>query len=466
MYHKCMEQLSEIYQNRVAETRKGIAHHTLEEPNSIDKREQAKALRMEILLVNSEIINNASALLQKYPNVSREELIEALKLGNDFPFPEATEQMVDLLITNRDNTLEAFKALNKIEGDKSGAELIFNKIGQILKSNDDLWPNHKVTIEFTPLGLHLHVQDGEDFKNFLTDGAFLVKCLTLDEIFQVEIPVIVSTPDYSLSGDQIREIQTLGASVEECTKNLYKIAIEHEKTHVINLLLKRLSGQIQGRDFWVADLPYFPNEGKDNLAQLKLLGENLQDNDQQIDRNSDLYRQTLGYAVSMLKDEIIAYFSSTLNPNKYVLDILSESVLFEDGYYNFFAFHFKMDESSPLYQALWQDYLAIAKDSIEVAIKLYSTYLKLTPIRCLSLSGVLAQIPFEEWPKQLSETLFVDEADSIERIIALLDRCNDQILSQIEPFLDDISLYFADHPTEPFLPKLREIEIHLQNILS
>jgi len=80
---------------------------------SLEKKEAARELRMEILLSNAQLIKEVPALIVRNPEVSKKDLVELLARKLPIIHPEKTEKFVNNLLNNRDKFQRVREQLEK-----------------------------------------------------------------------------------------------------------------------------------------------------------------------------------------------------------------------------------------------------------------------------------------------------------------------------------------------------------------
>lgn len=413
----------EAIQKKIEEVR-GLPQGSKQE--RAEKQEQAKLLRQELMLDNAQCARLVTAALEYDPDITYEDLIGKLNRSKLLFRQDSAENFVDELESFRDKAKVVLG--ENLTG--SDADFLARALYRICRKPEHLDWQQKGDVEVRAgnIALTLLVSDAEDFEKVddrKNVGGFVIfdKAAKKGDR-EVEFPLIVIK-----ASAQPQEI-------DRVTK--------HEVGHIQNESLVRSLKEAPGKGKLVWESP--PLKAADavtvqELARKEGVG---------VAKVSPEWQRILSYAFSNAKHEILAEANTGVD-----ISFTSYAFLLKKGdVYDYFKNRYKLDPESLVYEELWAEYNVQLKRSISVAKDISDIYFTNRLRQRQELfRWVLAQIPLQDWPRQLSGAFFYKEAVQIEKFKARPDVDSTTKMKFIKELWDN--------ENKPLLPVIKKYEAEL-----
>lgn len=443
------------------------------ELQNAEKREAAKILRMEAFLENAKCTQLLVEFLEQNPHASIEELEEYIVKNAKVIHPKNLNNFIELLTKERDR---ASTLVNLLITEDKGKRLsqdpairLYQGLCRLRrpsnpKTRKPIHPEGPINLDDTyPLALILNIKNENDFAN-------LDERNNIGGFYNPHKPY--SQPKV---GGLFPIIVTQG-NIDRVASMLFgKTPItSHEKGHAENHAFSGSLGK-KVRCVW--------GHESSILASAKNRLKELWGVDKKITIESQEYQEVLQYALASAKNELLADYKAEQHFGH------AASLKTKGGLYDYFIHHGITPEESPtLYTQLWKDYEEAITNACKAAEKitnLYGNTLSSASIfmgndyddrseyigkRVELFRWILAQIPLEEWAKQLAGVPFLEEAKQLDEafktggLIKNLDN-NDSskpVLEELYREFTELTKLHQDQPlfeiSKNFLEKVKAIK--------
>jgi hypothetical protein len=368
------------------------------EDQTWEKRNLAKLVRMQSLLNNAALTYTLHRSLESNHGVKSSDLQQQAQSSGYVVFPANTEKFIQTIadVASRVTTTKsAFESDAENHG-LQPSEIVYANVvpkkGDKESDSFPIFPEGETVLHPYPLAVTLEVQDRSDFgkidprKNVL---GFYHPAREYRDVGIKQSPFIGIFAEKQFDGDLAYE--------EERDRIL-----NHEKGHALNMVFKAsLPGNQDRRDrrrVW-SKYPYnlFPDLSAQQLKKQKKSDD--------IDKSGE-WGEVMGYVLGHTKDEFIAGMVEGRSVDKNL-----ERLLIPGYLYDRFHRDLGIRKGTKLHEKLWKYYRRIIETNIEPIEEIASIYTTYgLGLRKKIFPFVLAQIPIENWSRQLHATLFLEEA--------------------------------------------------------
>ncbi len=363
----------------------------LEKVRSEKSKESAELFRMECLLDNAKLAMMLTGYLEENPTASAEEFIKYAQENGKIIHPDVTEAFIRNLAKARDlvNSTIKDKELAKDASERGLTieEQLYQYTLPLRMQRSGVYPKGKISIDTSyPLALIMFVPDASDFEK-IDENKNIGGFYKQHRIYQQQFPFI------AVKGVAVKDKELYGRQEKIESKEILK----HEEGHAENKVFIDALKKAERKTIWSEWRSNKLQEGEAEIESERI-------------KNSENYKLILHSALSQAKNELLAELKS--NPGNLDLGKLLE----RGGIYDYFD-DYCADEFS--YNLLWQDYEKILRQSVSAAQDIIKNYFILPRKlwRRLDLfRWVLAQIPIQDWPRQLERSQFIKEAERIKEV--------------------------------------------------
>lgn len=337
-----------------------------------EKREAARLLRMEMLLINAWLTDFTLNTICNDPLTTRGELTSKIQSSGRVVHPDAVDAYLDEWENTKEQARKAVQTLHSgldsakdRRGERLFKFLVEDKTGHSFGfERDKGFPKGKITIDTNyPLAIILWIEKEEDFA--LLDprenvGGFFQKkgkLIGQDMIF----PLIV------VNGDKSQTVE------------------KHEKGHSQNALWFGEKAKWVIKAWGRSAKPTYPAE-------------------EGFKSETQWHQQAIEYALACAKDEILAEMST--GRGSYVKTLINRPDL-----YDYFVNRLGVPKGSKLRMDLWDEYtrgLQIYTNEADRLFQHYNNFSEWEGRRRI-FRWVLAQFPIDQWPDLLRAGGFLDE---------------------------------------------------------
>jgi hypothetical protein len=418
----------------------------LEQARSERSRESAERFRMETLLDNAALVRLFVERLEADPTTSKEEFIELAQNSGKVVHPKVVNEFIKELTQTRDFIERSVEDLQRHAKSRSvglGKQLYrwvlpYNK-------QDNFFPRGRITINRNyPLALIAYIQNKRDFETI--DARKNVGGFYKEFQFYRTRP-----PEYI--GTIFREFPLIavhGTDPEKHQSSRSHPILRHEKGHAENEALRDALRKADRKLVWgKLDYPW--------LAIEKLRSGQVETGDI---RNLEDYKVVLRYALAHAKDEILAEYKSQYGLFAHHTQNLKQ----KGGLYDYFA-QMGIESDSPIYAMLWEDYEREIDGATQVVQTITQSYwlaYSMLTRKIELFRWVLAQIPLEQWSRQLKNSLFSKEAEKLRQAKQVINEAlntleSDELYEIIEGSNDSHHLHSQ---------KARDISEFVQDVID
>ena len=431
--------------------------------HSAEKREAAKLLRMELMLDSAGFVIGAVGCLSENLYIQSDDLKHKLSLRTDIVHPEAANRFVDSILKARDGVLSysdwVLREYVDLKSfyDRPEYAMYFSLLPQNLKEEylhkpRPVFQGYAVFTIHYPLAVGLCL-DENLYKNIdpkINAGGFFsanILIFKLEEGEILPIPVVVEK-----KSDSSRE---------------QKRVHEHEAGHAenVNIIAAMTTKKDTGEElrFLWMDLT------ADDYLEVKVFFEEYQRNKQDELIPEPLLNKSVKMLLGLDKDEILAEMKPENGNVRSHLNYLQT----QEGLYDYIKNNLHLNPGNIAYEQIWNTYSVKLQELTQDAIDLYYFYQRNTEWnnRREKFRLVLAQLPVEEWSKQLNETLFIEEMETFISVRDGIDTCisrmreygsrkltSDEQLSldRVAEFDKRFKTFVSDNSGMPILKNLKE----------
>jgi len=380
---------------------------------STEKKDQARKLRTEVMLDNAKCAKLLVETLKNNPLINEEDFEAIAVSSNLVVHPEVTQNFIHALSSARDRVKAGIEKA-EAEGQEQKTDLAKTLYLQLLPYRERLMisdgaplPDGQVKLgEIFPLAIILEVETTQDYirlgsDQLTSDGLGNYVTDLIDENAKVarlvkgnyvEFPYIIvkgitsNDPDDSLDPKLITTTR-------------------HEKAHAENSAFLEALRRSDKKVVWSK------SENRDlKKKEVQSLIEAWGWEDPESKKVSSIYNRVLGLALSLAKDELLADFEAEGH-------MVTISMQLRFGDYPYFE-KFGIKKGSSLYEKLNAEYQEIIDSAFFTAQDIVNNYRSFGLIDRIELfRWVLAQIPVEQWEKQLKATSFFQESNKLYDVI-------------------------------------------------
>lgn len=360
------------------------------------KKEQAKLLRMEAMLLNGHCAETIFQLFSQNPDITPQELKEHLIKEATIVHSLDVNFLVLALCNSKKRTTKIIRALEQLNlKDDLGKEFC--------KQKYNFEPAGKISlITDYPLALIMYVENPNDF-NIIDSrknvGGFFA--------YSSEFPKNMQEPEVA---ENFPLIVIFGEKPEstDITKPAYFTETQklelHEKGHaeiksfIIGNLLNKKIHRIWGRDIVEQKtINHLKKLAKEDINSIKTTPE---------------WNNILEYALARAKNELLAEYKSQSGKSADYFNTLQNN-----PNYDYFL-EIGLDPKSELYHKLWDEYTTILQSAVNMMEKIVRLYHRINLVphdRIQSFRWVLAQTPIEKWVTILQ--IFVNESNRLNQVL-------------------------------------------------
>lgn len=402
------------------------------EEEKIEKREQAALLRQQVLLDNARCAQLLTDFCEHRPMAELQEFTDVLHRDDVLAaHPETIEVFIGLLQETAADVTGAMKKLGRDYPDQ--AKELFR-----WAAGEDKRGYHiqgAVDVDTTyPLALILYVENSEDFQKIDTRaniGGFY-------------------NPSIRLSAQTGMKHRVIPLIVVRGRKHQKDYIRQHEVGHSHNDMLKSGMDLAKKKFIWAN----IDRLSLDSVKNLETAAEKSPDSL----KESPVFRDVVAIALARAKDEILADSHARNGRLEYVPNLLVRG-----GTYDYFAKELKITPDSTLYKEAWREYEMRLQCANDCAAEIIGEYQR-EPFRLTQRAEifrwVLAQIPIDQWQRQLEGTLFRREMSTLRGIARMMPES-----ANGEPprhgMWAQLLRVLRDHQHESLLPYLGDFLSHL-----
>lgn len=434
------------YQQRLHEAR---STHAETSEQRQEKQERAQLFRMEVMLENAQCAQVLTKGLEENPNITPDELRNELRGTNMIAHPEVADRFIDQALSVKRQVLRARNFLNErsVTSNCTAAQELYR---WMLKDQEvpDWRPRGEVRLDGSyPLALALFVEKQEDFDRITSgenSGGFIVyrkEIATELKTFEFPIIVVKGNPPV-FATDPVME-------------RAVRLVESHERGHAENDLLMNSVGKQQRQVVWER-----PQVSDDELKRLK---EEAARDIKKAKRSSE-WHQVLSYALGGAKHELLAQYRAVGGANNGIINNLTEL----GGTYDYFVRTFKIDAKDKLHTTLWNEYTRTILDADAVSKQVYWSYMRFGLIqRVETFRWVLAQIPIDQWRRQLEGALFVEEAYGLRGAELLINKIREESVGEDqtrERICNDFKSELYRNQGKSLIPAIRAFSSKLKRL--
>lgn len=384
-----------------------------------EKKEQARELRMEIMLDTARLLESLTAQLEYNSWATAEDLKKSVSKSAEYlAHPEAVEDYINSL----QHTKKRVETVLNLFTDKEPGQQIYS----LLKSPDHVQQGEVYLDTSYPLAVTLFVKDPSDFANLnAKEGSIGFHSKKRNYSFisnghkiNVEAPLIVIRDDMdSKEGQRIKK---------------------HESAHAHHTNLMSLEESGAAKLIWLRR-PIESITVKGLISGYKH-GE---------DHGSKEFKDCVNYALACAKDEILA----KLHDDPDSLNERIKTIQTKGSIYDYFK-DLGIPANEELYKDIWETYSILLNPAVRMFTKLTNIYKKMSLKSRLSLMRwVFIQIPIQEWEEQLDNSGFLEEA---ERLASLQAKTEKPTEAGTQKYLEVLTKIRQnqDHSLNPILKSL------------
>lgn len=395
------------------------------EVESVEKREQAKLLRMRVMFDNARCAELLTEYEQEHPFATEEEIETMLEQDGVLrAHPEVIENFLVSLKWSKQAVLDALEELKREDGTYE-TDRLFQWMAK-----DPTTPKSVGTLEIEteyPFALIVYVKNKKDFQR-------IDRRKDIGGFYQPDVfpPEDQSQKDPS----PLFPLQFPLIAIRGSRNPIDMMLTErHEIGHSHNNMLK--TSESPHHLFWGEIQPLGEND-------IQTLQEAWRQNPA-TSRETPEWRNALTYMYSRAKDELLADYFASEGSFYHVRSLLKQG-----GVYDYASKYLGIPPSSDLYNALWDEYRATLEVAIKSANNITEQYMSLSlDERIDAFRWVLAQIPLDQWERQLRGTMFLDEVDALKNL---------DIVGNLDPREEARELISAlqAHQHEPLMPYINK----------
>lgn len=384
------------------------------------KQEKAKLFRMEVMLDNAKCIKILTEALIKNPALSEDDLKRMIQQDFLLAHPEDLEQFIYEIKSTKNRVDSMVDHLSRLG--VHGAPRFFRFLIAV-KGGGLLDRNESTSIEIDtsyPFALVVYVHKQEHFKKICDSKnvmGFYQREFNYchDDTGSIDFPLIVINGKRFHSEDGLRYLL-------------------HEQGHAENGILRT-----------TLDLEMGAQININELEQSWI-------HDQAAAKSSNDWRAVMKYAMNMAKDELLAeYGMRSKNIADHFKALGNRSL---GSHYNVFS---SLGFSKGLEAGFNQEYSHMLGKSYQAFSKIvdaYDSFFINMDKRQELFRFVLAQIPFDKWSVQLESSLFIKEAEDLNKLSDIVSR---NLVDRDSYFMTDFIITFKKYLNEG-LPLLKLIE--------